>query len=592
MSDLFARAEWLPAVALGVAAVTLALAVATARGAMRVGRLLGPRAEPIVHRALRRDATLVAALVLCGVALLAPRFGERNERTLARGIDLVLLLDVSRSMDAADVPPSRLRRAQDIAADILARMATGDRAALAAFGDRGVLLTPLTPDADALLALLPSLDADLVAQRASSLGDGVRAALSAFESGSARPRVVLVLTDGEDPAGGAAGDDALVAALQRADTRLVAVALGDADGTTIPDHGIALRDDAGNVIRTRTNAPRLDALATASRGVRLVTDRFGAIDPDAAVAALRQDAGAAPGEWFERRVPAVHVMPFALLALLLLAAEARPSGGWRPSARAFATVACLVGICVPRALADAGTPASAETLAALEAAARANPGDGDVLLALGYARARAGLAAEAARALRAAALSSSDPSRAALAFFDLGVLALGRGEPGEARAAFFEALVRDPSDDQARFNLEWTLGQLARKAPDSAASPPPDERPTRPESGDPSAAAPQPAPTGTHDETPEREREAATSRGEQDDRQNARASTAQGPQSPSGATSPESDDAPSRAPIRLSADEARRLLDAVTEPRDRSRMQKKRADSNTTGKARARGVVW
>jgi tetratricopeptide (TPR) repeat protein len=229
-------------------------------------------------------------------------------------------------------------------------------------------------------------------------------------------------------------------------------------------------------------------------------------------------------------------------------------------------------------------------LATLEARARTHPGEGDVLLALGYARARAGLDADAARAFRAAALSSSDPSRAALAFFDLGVLALGRGELGEARTAFFEALARDPSDDEARFNLEWTLGQLARTAPDNAAAPRPDKRPTRPESGGSSAAAPQRSPNSANDGTPERE--TAISQGEQDDPPEKRASTAPGPESATDATSPHADDSPSHTPIRLSADEARQLLDAVTEPRNRSRMQKTGEGSDTTGRAAARGVVW
>ena len=83
--------------------------------------------------------------------------------------------------------------------ELLARLEYADRAALVAFSARGVLLTPLTPDRAALLELLSALDTEMLRPASSNLGSGVRAALEAFESGAERPRVVFVLSDGEDP---------------------------------------------------------------------------------------------------------------------------------------------------------------------------------------------------------------------------------------------------------------------------------------------------------------------------------------------------------------------------------------------------------
>jgi tetratricopeptide (TPR) repeat protein len=108
-------------------------------------------------------------------------------------------------------------------------------------------------------------------------------------------------------------------------------------------------------------------------------------------------------------------------------------------------------------------------ITALEARAAELPGDPRTLVQLGLARARAGLGPEAERAFLAAALVTHDPALAALAYFDLGVAALEQGRLETARDAFFDALALAPGDEEARFDLEWTLRAL-REAPPS---PPP-----------------------------------------------------------------------------------------------------------------------
>ena len=139
--------EWLPAV---VALVGTGSVLALAGGLRARARLRALLGDAAPGAGLRADAILAVALAAVGLALLGPRAGHRAERVKVSGVDLVVLLDVSRSMDARDAPPSRLERAVRVAADVLAGLGSGDRAALAAFAGRGVLLTPLTPDAGAL----------------------------------------------------------------------------------------------------------------------------------------------------------------------------------------------------------------------------------------------------------------------------------------------------------------------------------------------------------------------------------------------------------------------------------------------------------
>ncbi|MEB2346755.1 MAG: VWA domain-containing protein [Deltaproteobacteria bacterium] len=489
--------EWAPLALVCAALVALLVLASWWRARRRAQRLLG---DPGVvgARRLARDLALLVGLAAITAAALGPRLGQRIERVSASGADVVLLLDVSRSMDAADVAPSRLVRARQLAIELLARLEPGDRAALAAFAGRGVLLTPLTPDHDALAELTGALDGELLGDRASDLGAGTGAALAAFEEASRRPRVIVVLSDGEDPAG---GGTAGAAALARAGVRLVAIALGSDEGAAVPEAGDGasgggqLHDALGRPVVSRRDAARLAQWAAASDGASFVADRWGAIDPAQAIAAIRRDAVDA-GETVARRVPAVRTGLFAAFAFALLWLEwtglpdglgrrrGRPALPLRrgAAAAAGAALALLVSGAAPGAT-DAPPESDPDAVLRLEAALRKQPADPALLFELGVARAEQGDGPGAARALRAAALTARDPALAALAWFDLGVLALEERALADARDAFFEALALVPEDPEARFNLEWTLRALAKDPPPAGQGqeggeepePPPDE---------------------------------------------------------------------------------------------------------------------
>ena len=468
MSGL-SHAGWLPLVACVATLLALGLLIAAWREGSRRRELLG--SAPRLPGALR-DAALWTALAAVGTALLGPQLGQRSELVSASGVDLVVLLDVSRSMDARDVAPSRLERARRNVEQVLTGLEPGDRAALAIFASQGALLTPLSTDRAALVEMLPSLDGELMRYRGSRLGDGVRAALGAYDASSARPRVLLVLGDGEEPG---RSDDAGEAAAEAAaaGVRILAVALGSEAGATIPDRGVPLRTARGDIVKTRRHGERLEALAAPTGGRLLAVDAFGAIDSAAAVREIRRDAAAAPGGTVVRRVPAARVLPFAALAFLILCVDL-----WSPRARrrplerfaARPAAALLCASLAASSLAARAQPADEtvaarpepadETVAAREARALLSPTDPVTLLDLGVARARAGLGPEAERAFLAAALYARDPQLASMAYFDLGVTALERGALEAARNAFFDALALAPGDDEARFNLEWTLRAL------------------------------------------------------------------------------------------------------------------------------------
>jgi Ca-activated chloride channel family protein len=492
---LFAHPEWLEPAAAALA-LALAWSIASALHARgRWLRLTGERA-PLLRSGLARDLALVAALVAIALAALGPRLGMQLVESTGGGVDVVVLVDVSASMNARDVPPSRLARAHRVADRLLAGLEPGDRAALAAFAGRGVLLTPLTRDAEALREMLPSLDAELMRPRGSQLDEGVRAALEAFAArpgaGSHdRPRVLFVVSDGEDPARGDTGEaDAL-----RAGARVVAVALGSAAGAAVEEHGLPLRDAVGRAVISRSHPERLAELAAATDGELLATDAFGDVDPERALAAVRRDAARAPGAPSWRRVREPRAAPLAALALALLLAEAwlgrdrtaQPRRGLARAAGAALAVCAAALVLAPRAgVAEAGS-------------GDAGP-DAASAIAYGIAEAEAGRLESAREAFAGAAVATRDPALAALAYYDLGVAELERRDYAAARDAFFDALGLLPagarhahvSAEQVRFNLEWALRALSAAPPEGGAQPPPLGEPT-PETPDDGGSEPEPS---------------------------------------------------------------------------------------------------
>ena len=504
MSDVspLAHPEWLLPLGLIVASCALGLGWAFRRGERALRLLIGE--APGRADRLLRDALLLSALAAIAIALVGPRLGTRELQVPATGLDLVMLIDVSRSMNATDVPPSRMARARRVAAGVLQRLGEGDRAALAVFAGQGTLLTPFTSDKNALAEMLPALDPTLLSDASSSGAAGLRAALPAFASSGPRPRLLLVLSDGEV---GRLPED-LGSEVARAEARVVAVLLGTEPGAPVPDRGRDLLDSKGRVVHTRRVLADLAPLVEASNGRMFLTDGWGELDLPSLVAEIRRDAIPTAEGTLLRRVPIRWVAPPAALIWLLLLVEAWP-GAFRsrrrtthaPGTRIPGRPSTSLARALPWLVLCSLVPQAAESQTAgpqdakhqpdprvvLEARLRADGPDGPVLVALGIARARAGEAREAEHAFRAAALLESDPRSAALAWYDLGVLALEGGRLEDARKAFFESLALDSRSHEAKFNLEWTLAALRRseRAPPPSGPPKPDPAEEEPQEDEP-----------------------------------------------------------------------------------------------------------
>lgn len=171
-----------------------------------------------------------AAILLALLALARPQWGSREETVYQRGRDVMLVLDVSRSMLATDVHPSRLGRAKVDLMDLV-RQLRGDRVGLLAFRGRPVLLCPLTVDYGFLSQALEGVDIDSAPMGETDIGDALVKAMESFEGDEGSHRAIVLISDGDDLSGHV--DKAIEQARQKGVT-IFTVGLGSTEGARIP----------------------------------------------------------------------------------------------------------------------------------------------------------------------------------------------------------------------------------------------------------------------------------------------------------------------------------------------------------------------
>ena len=274
----------------------------------------------------RRARAAKSVLMLLGVAFLIlalarPQFGTRVETVTSQGQDVMVALDVSRSMLAEDVAPNRLERARLEIMRILQRL-DGDRIGLVAFAGNAFVQSPLTVDYGAAALFLNAMDTDLIPIQGTNLGEALTVALDAFEEGTRDFRVLIVVTDGEDHEGEIEG------ALERArdeGVQIHTVGIGSLDGVPIPEFTASgersgfVRDEQGAVVTTRLDESTLEHVAEATGG-----RYFPALGPGANLDPLVEEVTGAGGRELEAREITLFDEQFQIFlgfALVLLLVE-------------------------------------------------------------------------------------------------------------------------------------------------------------------------------------------------------------------------------------------------------------------------------
>jgi Ca-activated chloride channel family protein len=210
----------------------------------------------------------VAAVLFLMLALARPQWGFVWEEANQRSRDILVAIDTSRSMLASDMAPNRLTRAKLAALDLM-RLAKNDRMGLIAFAGAAFLQCPLTLDDEAFRQSVDALDTTIIPQGGTAITEAIQTAVSAFatEEGD-NHKVLVIFTDGEDHDGGAlmAAEDA-----DNHHLKIFTVGVGTPAGELVKitderGQSTYVKDEQGNVVKSRLNEDLLRQIATAAKG--------------------------------------------------------------------------------------------------------------------------------------------------------------------------------------------------------------------------------------------------------------------------------------------------------------------------------------
>lgn len=220
----------------------------------------------------------IAALLFLFLGLLRIQWGKKDQKLLSQGRDLVIALDISRSMLAHDCTPDRLQFAKQKIADLV-RALNADRVALIIFSDSALIQCPLTVDRTAFFLFLNALDCTTISGGSTALDQPIRKALDMYARlPEHKSKLLLLITDGEDFGQNIAGIDTLI---REQGIALWCLGIGTTQGSPLPlydDQGNQtghIKDTHGNVVISRLNEVLLSKLVTDCGGyyLRATSDR-------------------------------------------------------------------------------------------------------------------------------------------------------------------------------------------------------------------------------------------------------------------------------------------------------------------------------
>jgi Ca-activated chloride channel family protein len=280
----FANPTYLPLIATAVALLILFFLAVMKRRATLIRRFadknlisqIAPSSS--IHKKWAKMIMLITAAGLLLLALARPQWGFEWQETKMVGLDILIAIDVSKSMLARDVKPNRLERSKFAVKDLMKKL-NGDRIGLIAFAGTAFLQCPLTIDYNGFMLALDDLTTSTIPRGGTSISSAIREAMNVYKDGDQKYKILIIITDGEELEGSAlaAAEEA-----KKMGMRIYCVGVGSAEGEIIPitdDRGerAYLSDRSGAIVKTSLNEDLLKniALSTGGSYIRATSADFG-----------------------------------------------------------------------------------------------------------------------------------------------------------------------------------------------------------------------------------------------------------------------------------------------------------------------------
>ena len=214
------------------------------------------------------------AIGLFAVLLARPQFGSRLETVKRQGIEVIIALDISNSMLAEDVQPSRLQKAKRLVSQLVDKM-ENDKVGMIVFAGDAFTQLPITSDYISAKMFLETIDPSLISKQGTALGAAINLSTRSFTPMEGVGRTVILITDGENHEDGAL--EAAKAAVEKG-IQINVLGVGMPEGAPIPIPGSNdyRRDREGNVVVTKLNEQMCQEIAQVGQGIYVRVDNSNA----------------------------------------------------------------------------------------------------------------------------------------------------------------------------------------------------------------------------------------------------------------------------------------------------------------------------
>lgn len=423
---------------------------------------------------------LEAALTLLVLMLARPQMGTRISHEKRTGIETVICLDISNSMRAEDVTPSRLDRAKMMIENLVDHF-TDDRIGLIVFAGDAFVQLPITSDYVSAKMFLSNIDPSMMATQGTDVARAVEMASHSFTQEKGIGKAIIVITDGEDHEGGAveAAD-----AAKKAGMRVYLLGIGSTKGSPIPIPGTGdyMTDNTGQTVMSALNEDMCKQIAAAGGGAYIhIENNSNAqdlLDQELDKLSKKETQATVYSDYDEQ------FQAFAILALLLLVVEMCILESRNPISKRFslfgrkttATLCLLVIALSTSAQTDrqlvrqgnklfrSGDFAAAEV--SYRKALEKNDRNAQALYNLGNALMAQNKDSAAVVEFEKATKVETNERRKSMAYHNIGVVCQRHQMFGEAIEAYKQSLRINPHDDETRYNLELCKRQQKQQDKD------------------------------------------------------------------------------------------------------------------------------
>lgn len=210
---------------------------------------------------------LVLAFACLILGLVNPKIGTKMETVKREGIDIVFAVDVSKSMLAEDIAPSRLEKSKQIVSQIINQLGS-DRIGIVAYAGSAFPVLPITSDYGVAKMFLQSMNTDIVSSQGTSLDEAIKLSATYFDEKSKTSKLMIMISDGEDHSEGA---ESAAEEANKIGMKIITIGVGTEKGGTIPlrRNGVIesyKRDKDNQIVITKLNPESLKSIAKATNG--------------------------------------------------------------------------------------------------------------------------------------------------------------------------------------------------------------------------------------------------------------------------------------------------------------------------------------